>query len=168
MSRAFVEWRDTFGKDRIALRQYPVTGVRFVGVGYNAAITVNIPLFSGLSSVHERRSYASQARQLALEEESLRQNLSLEQVKAREALQVARRKIDVSSKAQELAKSSLEEAKRNYRLATIDLLQFLQVQQSYSEAENALDQARFEYLQALAQSTKAMGIDAASLVEILN
>ena len=40
LSRAFVEWRDTFGKDRIALRQYPVTGVRFVGVGYNAAITV--------------------------------------------------------------------------------------------------------------------------------
>ncbi|MBU6374836.1 MAG: efflux RND transporter permease subunit, partial [Bdellovibrionales bacterium] len=135
---------------------------------YNATVTVNIPLFSGLSSVHERHSFTSQARQLALDEESLRQNLSLDQVKAQEALQVALRKIDVSTKAQELAKSSLEEAKRNYRLATIDLLQFLQVQQSYSEAENALDQARFEYLEALAQSTKAMGIDPTTLVEILN
>ena len=135
---------------------------------YNATVTLNIPIFSGLSSVQERKSYASQARQLALEEESLRQSLSLDQVKAREALQVAQRKIEVSSKAQELAKLSLEEAKRNYRLATIDLLQFLQVQQAYSEAENALDQARFEYLQALAQSAKAMGIDVAALVEILN
>jgi HAE1 family hydrophobic/amphiphilic exporter-1 len=135
---------------------------------YNATLTLNIPLFNGLSSIYEKQSFNSQARQLAFQEEQLRQNLSLAQVQAREALQVARRKIEISTKAQELAKASLEEAKRNYRLATIDFLQFLQVQQAFAEAENALDQARFEYLQALAQGARAMGIGLPSLVNLLN
>jgi HAE1 family hydrophobic/amphiphilic exporter-1 len=135
---------------------------------YNATLTLNIPLFNGLGSVYERQSFNSQARQLAFQEDQLRQSLSFAQVQAREALQVARRKIEISTKAQELAKASLEEAKRNYRLATIDFLQFLQVQQAFAEAENALDQARFEYLQALAQSAKAMGISLPSLVNLLN
>ncbi len=135
---------------------------------YIATLTLNIPLFNGLSSIYERQSFNSQARQLALQEDQLRQNLSFAQVQAREALRVARRKIEISTKAQELARASLEEAKRNYRLATIDFLQFLQVQQAFAEAENALDQARFEYLQALAQSAKAMGIALPSLVKLLN
>ncbi len=135
---------------------------------YNATVNISIPIFNGLSSVHERRSFASQARQLALQEDALRQILSLEQVRARENLRVSREKIDSSLKAQELAKASMEEARRSYRLATIDFLQFLQVQQAFAEAENALDQSRFEYLQALAQTTRAMGIPMASLVELLN
>ena len=135
---------------------------------YNGTLTLNIPLFNGLSSIHDRASYGSQARQLALQEANLRQKLSFDQVQTRESLQVARRKIDISTKAQELAQASLNEAKRNYRLATIDFLQFLQVQQAFAEAENALDQARFEYIQALAQCARAMGISLPSLVKLLN
>lgn len=40
LSRAYVEWRDTYGQERIRLYQYPASIIRFVGIGYNAAITV--------------------------------------------------------------------------------------------------------------------------------
>ena len=40
LSRAYVEWRDTYGQERIRLFQYPASIIRFVGIGYNAAITV--------------------------------------------------------------------------------------------------------------------------------
>lgn len=40
LTRDYVEWHDTWGHERIALKQRPVTEVKFVGVGYDAAITV--------------------------------------------------------------------------------------------------------------------------------
>lgn len=40
LARVYVEWRDTFGVNRLRLYQYPATIIRFVGIGYNSAITV--------------------------------------------------------------------------------------------------------------------------------
>ncbi|MEN9723270.1 MAG: hypothetical protein RJB38_1256 [Pseudomonadota bacterium] len=135
---------------------------------YNGTLNLTIPLFNGLTSIYEKRSFVSQGKQISLEEEGLRNSLSLEQVRAKEALQVAEKKIEILNKAHDLAKLSLEEAKRNYRLATIDFLQFLQVQQAYAEAVNNLDQARLEYVQALARKAKAMGLSVAGLVDLLS
>jgi hydrogenase/urease accessory protein HupE len=39
-SRSVVEWHDTYGADRMVLKITPVTAIRFVGVGEDAALTV--------------------------------------------------------------------------------------------------------------------------------
>jgi hypothetical protein len=40
LTRTYVEWRDTFGTDRIRLSQYPVTQFRYCGVGNTSVIFV--------------------------------------------------------------------------------------------------------------------------------
>lgn len=40
LTRDLVEWHDTFGHDRVVLKQRPVTEVKFVGIGYDAAIEI--------------------------------------------------------------------------------------------------------------------------------
>jgi HAE1 family hydrophobic/amphiphilic exporter-1 len=134
---------------------------------WNFGLTLTVPLFSGLSILGELRSFEAQKRQVDAEEQALLQNASLERVRSQQTLKLTRQNLDSSERAWELSKASLEEARRNYRLATIDLLQFLQVQQAFQDAQQALEQARFDHLQALARTCRAVGISPTRLVEIL-
>jgi hypothetical protein len=49
VSQRYYEWHDTYGADRIALKNNPVEHVRFVGVGYDNAISVQSTVASDIS-----------------------------------------------------------------------------------------------------------------------
>jgi hydrophobe/amphiphile efflux-1 (HAE1) family protein len=134
---------------------------------WNVGVTLTIPLFSGLSILQERRSFEAQARQFEADELAALQNASLERVRSQETLRMTRRNLESSERAWELSKESLDEARRNYRLATIDILQLLQVQQAFQDAQQALEQARFDHLQALARMCRAVGVSLTRLTQVL-
>lgn len=135
---------------------------------WSVGVTLTIPLFSGLSMIHERHGYLAQARQAEAEEQSTLLNAALERSRSQDNLKLARQKVESSERALEISNASLDEARRNYRLATIDFLQFLQVQQAHLDAQLSLDQARFDHLQALAKTTRAVGRNPTQLVESLS
>jgi hypothetical protein len=49
VSQRYYEWHDTYGADRIALKQNPIEHVRFVGVGYDNAVSVQSTISSDIS-----------------------------------------------------------------------------------------------------------------------
>ncbi|MFN7684675.1 MAG: efflux RND transporter permease subunit [Oligoflexia bacterium] len=134
---------------------------------WSASINLTIPLFSGLSILQEIRSFNAQAAQVEAEEHGLIQSSALERVRSQQTLEMTRTNLESSQRAWDLSKQSLEEARRNYRLATIDLLQLLQVQQAFQDAQQSLEQARFDHLQALARTCRAVGIPVSRLVGAL-
>jgi HAE1 family hydrophobic/amphiphilic exporter-1 len=134
---------------------------------WNVGVTLTIPLFSGLSILQERRSFDAQARQFEAEEQATLQNAALERVRSQETLRMTRKNLESSERAWGLSKESLDEARRNYRLATIDILQLLQVQQAFQDAQQAREQARFDHLQALARMCRAVGVSLTRLTQAL-
>src|SRR3989344_379597 len=120
-------------------------------------LQLNIPLFSGLSSVSERRAAAARERQLVAQDAILKNKVALDEVRAMKDLEAAIAIIETSSAALGFARQSIKEAEKNYRFATIDYLQFLAVQQSYLYSELSHDQAEFTYIQAIARYFVASG-----------
>ncbi|MGK5086439.1 TolC family protein [Bdellovibrionota bacterium FG-2] len=134
---------------------------------WTLGVQLSIPLFSGLSSVYERRNFDSQTAQIAAQRADLETTLSLSQIRARKSLDLAWEQIGTAKTSFELAKKTLDEAKRNYKLAMTDFLQLLSVEQSYLQAQSALDQAQFNYIDAIKQYGVATGISLDHLVPIL-
>lgn len=130
-------------------------------------LELSVPLFSGLSSVYERRGYASQRAQLDLGKRSLDHQISLSQVRSEENLAMSEKNIAALSSSFGLARQSFQEALRTYRLQTIDFLQYLSVQSSLIDAESALDQARYDYLGFLIDYFVSYGLSLEELVRSL-
>jgi outer membrane protein TolC len=130
-------------------------------------LQLNIPIFSGLSSVRQRQTYASRSSQLELEKENARNTLSLQQIQSKRNLSLSWENIAAASEAFKLAGSSLGEAKKNYQLATIDFLQYLSVQQAYLEAKSSLSQAQFNYISSLVNHFIASGFPLGTLITAL-
>ncbi len=134
---------------------------------WNIGLQLNVPLFSGLSTLYQLRSYASQERQLDIDRQNIENQMTLQQVSARKTLQSAARSILSGEAALKLARASSDEARRDYRYATIDVLQFLQVQTSYMQAESALNTYKYNYLVALANYYVANGQPMMNLINLL-
>jgi outer membrane protein TolC len=135
---------------------------------WNFGVEVAIPLFSGLSSIHERRQLAARARQAQIEATRARDSTALEQVKARKALETAV-SVQVSRKAAfELSRELLREAQRSYRLSTVDYAQFLAAQRAAYEAELAHEQASHDFIQAMARYMAASGMKLDALIRTLD
>lgn len=109
-------------------------------------LQLSIPLFSGLSSFSEKRSLDSKQAQLEIEQTRLFNELSLAQVTAVKELETNQQNVTSSLLAINLSASAVEEAKKNYRLGTIDYFQFLTTQQFDLDALLSLDQAHYDLL----------------------
>lgn len=134
---------------------------------WTLGLQLTIPIFSGLSSVYERREFASRAAQLDFQRARVSNNLALAQVRSRESLALSQASIKSSALAFDLAGKAMAEARRDFRLSTIDFLKYLSVQTSYLNAQTALDQSRYNYLVSLVDYFTATGLPLQKLVDSL-
>ncbi len=129
------------------------------------SLQATVPLFSGLSSVQERSTLLSQERQLEDDKLHTMDTVALDKVTAQQQLDVAIETSASSKQALDLANESLAEARREYRLGTIDYQQLLGNQQSQLAADLSFAQSRYDYLQNLAHYYVAFGYDLGRLVQ---
>lgn len=134
---------------------------------WQAQAVLTIPLFSGLSSVYQRRAIVSQRAQLELEKNHLQNQTDLLQITSRKSLETAMQTIISGDEALILAQASFDQAKKNYQFATIDFLQYLSVQKDFVLAEQSSSAYKYNYIAALADYYTAHGQDMNSLVEVM-
>lgn len=134
---------------------------------WNVGVTLTIPLFTGLSSIYQSRALESQLGQLRLQRANLVNQSALNQVTSRKNLESAKENIATGERAFKLAQASSDVAQKNYRFATIDFLQFLQVQSSLVQAESTLYNSKYNYIVSLVNYYVALGQDLGQLVDLL-
>ena len=134
---------------------------------WSIQLQINIPLFSGLSSLDEKQVLNSEEAQLYRGKRDLENSLSLNQVTSLRNLQTSETSMVSAVQAAELAEESQKEANRNYRLATIDFLQFLTVEQASLQSKTTLDQLKYQSIVAYSNYFVASGQPLSILVDIL-
>jgi outer membrane protein len=135
--------------------------------GWSAYLLLTVPIFEGFQSINQRRSIAAQDTQLNFQGRDLENTLALNQVQNLKTVQSTGASLLSAQEAASLADQSLAEAKRNYRLATIDFLQFLTVQQSTLQADQSLNQIKYNNLVAMANYFVAIGQPLSILIDQL-
>ncbi|MBS1970870.1 MAG: TolC family protein [Bdellovibrionales bacterium] len=134
---------------------------------WNFGLQLTIPLFSGLSTIYQNRSLLSQRLQLEFDKKNVENQVAYQQITSRKNLETAKDSIVTGIDALKLAEASSNEARRNFRNATIDFVQLLTVEQSFVQAEQTLNASRYNYITALANYYAASGQDMAKLVALL-
>ena len=132
-----------------------------------AQLVLSVPLFSGLSSIFERKALEARDEQLAAQEREAANTLSLAQIKSRKVLESAGTSLTFAQEAADLARDSMKQASNDYRFGHIDFLQYLQVQESNFEAVTSLSQLKYDNIVALANYFAASGQPLNTLVELL-
>lgn len=135
---------------------------------WSVQLLLSVPLFSGLSSVFERRALNSRDTQLEYQERTVTNAVVLEQIKSRKGLESAEASLASAEEAAKLARESLNEARREYRFGIIDFLQFLQVEAQDFEAVTSLLQLRYDAINAAADYFAASGQPMNTLVDLLS
>jgi outer membrane protein len=131
-------------------------------------LILTIPLFSGFSTHDQNHEIASQKLQLGKNKSDIENMFYMNQVTSLKNLQSAEVSLKSAEKAEELAEASRLEAGRNYRLGTIDLLQFLTVEQSYLTAITSLNQLKYQSIVAYSNYFASTGQSMDVLVDLLN
>ncbi len=134
---------------------------------WSVGLQLTIPIFSGLSSIHEQRGLASQDYQLEYQTRGQTESLQLAQLTARKTLESSEASLASAEEASKLARESVTEAKRNYRLTTIDFLVYLTVQKSQLTADKSFFQTQFNAILAMSNYFKASGQPLSNLVDLL-
>lgn len=135
---------------------------------WSVQLLLTVPIFSGLSSVFERRALNSRDAQLEYQERDVTNAVVLEQIKSRKGLESAEASLASAEEAAKLARDSLNEARRDYRFGIMDFLQFLQVEAQDFEAATSLLQLRYDAINASSTYFAASGQPLSTLVEILS
>lgn len=134
---------------------------------WDVMLTLTIPIFSGFSMSYQQQILESQRVQLEYTRQDIQNTTTFNQVSSRKNLETAAATIRENEEALHLAIASSDEARRMYRFATIDFLNFLNVQNSYVQAEQALNSSKYSYIVALANYFVNSGQDLSRLIEIL-
>jgi outer membrane protein len=134
---------------------------------WSVGLQISVPIFSGFSYFFEKNQLSSQLLQLRLEEQKLKDQIALSQVKSNQDLNSAESVIQSSKIAYDLAEESVKEAKSQYRVANIDYTQLLSTEQNLLESELSYDQAKYDYIRSLTNYFAAWGYDPEILVESL-
>lgn len=135
---------------------------------WSIQLQLNIPLFSGFSSTHEGQILNSQEIQLYHAKKDLENSLSLNQITSLRNLKTEETSLVSALQAADLATESQKEAGRNYKLATIDFLQFLSVEQAALQAKTTLDQLKYQSIIAYSNYFIASGQPLSTLVNLLS
>ncbi|MBS1961218.1 MAG: TolC family protein [Bdellovibrionales bacterium] len=134
---------------------------------WSYGLELTIPIFSGLSSVAEGNAYASQLKQIEIQEARVKDAAAFAETKAMHDLQAAEGTIQTSADALDLANQAMKEAARNYRYSTIDYLRYLSIQQSLLDTQVAYQTAELTYITSIAHYLVATGHDVGELVGVL-
>jgi outer membrane protein len=134
---------------------------------WSVQVALTVPLFSGLSSIYERRALSSREAQLDFEEANLRNDLNLKQIQSKKSLEAAEASLVAAEQAADLAKQSMVQGRSDFRLGIIDFLQYLQVQESQLEAALSLNQLKYDNIVAYSNYYAASGKPMAELINIL-
>lgn len=134
---------------------------------WSVGLSLTIPIFSGFSSSYEQRGLASQDYQLEYQARGETQNLELAQLTSRKTLESSEASLSSAEEASNLARESVAEAKRNYRLATIDFLVFLTVQTSQLNADQSFFQTEYNTILAMTNYFIASGQPLVKLIDLL-
>jgi outer membrane protein TolC len=134
---------------------------------WSIGLELDIPLFAGLSYIYQKRQLVSQQTQAQIDRTNIENNLTLLQVTSRKNLEIAQESMVSGEQALKLAIASSNEARKQFRYATIDFVQFLTVEQSYVTAEQTLNQSKYSYIQALSSYFVASGQQLQNLVNLL-
>jgi outer membrane protein len=132
---------------------------------WTVSLNLTVPIFSGLSSIYERRTYASQEAQADYGKTNAEDQANLNQIQALKTLDTAETTVEFSKKAFDIAGQSLKEALRQYRLGTSNLQQYLQNEQSYLQAATSYESAKYQYIVSLASYFSAIGYPVSNLVQ---
>ena len=135
---------------------------------WTAGLSLEVPIFSGLSSIYERRKFASQIALLSIEEARLRDQFALSQIQARKDIELAKTVVAANREALKLANDAMKEARTTYRLGTSTYQQLFDAEQRQTEAEFQYDQARYEAIVSQARFFIASGWRLAPLVQLLS
>ena len=135
--------------------------------GWTVGLYLSIPIFSGLSSINERRVLDSQASQLDFAQQKLVDTLIYNQTQVERDLDTAGTVLSSSKEAASYAKDSLKEAQKEFKHQTISYLQLLTSQQSFLNAQTSFIQAKGNYITTLARYCAASGIPILNLVDLL-
>lgn len=130
-------------------------------------LVLSVPIFSGFSSIPERRSFVAQEAQLEASERQLVNQVQLAQIRSRKELESAEVSLKAAEEGARLARESLQEARREYRVGLINFIEFFQVESSSFEAETSLLQVRFNVISALGEYVAASGQSLSVLVDLL-
>jgi outer membrane protein TolC len=134
---------------------------------WSVQVMVTLPLFSGLSSIFERRALNAREAQLDFEEVTLRNDLNLKQIESRKSMEAAEASLASAEEAASLAQQSMVQGRQDFRLGIIDFLQYLQVQESQLEAAMSLNQLKYDTIVAYANYYAASGRPLGELVNLL-
>lgn len=134
---------------------------------WTVGLQASIPIFSGLSSFRERSILAAQQEQASAERERVREQVSLEQIRAQKELDVVKSILAASRTALDFANEAMKEAKFTYRNGTSTYLQLYESQKNLTDAEFAYDQARVDAILAQARYFNASGWEISALVPLL-
>lgn len=135
--------------------------------GWYVGLQLTIPLFSGFSSFYGMRSLSSRELQVQFQKQSIEDRITFQQVSNRKKLEAAHNSITTGIEALRLATASSKAAQRSYNLSRMEFFQFFQVQQALLQAEQSLNNAKYNYITALANYYVASGQDMPKLVEAI-
>lgn len=138
------------------------------GASWSFGLQLTIPLFTGLSSFSERRVYALQERDLMFTAEKTHTQSRSTQVQSEKDLEVAEQMLEGSREAAKFSTAALKEAEREYRLQIGDYLRLISAEENHVDSATAYNQAKYDYIIALAKFYNAMGIPLSELVEALD
>ena len=134
---------------------------------WNIGLQVNIPIFTGLSSIYERRAFASKISQQQIDEERSRSQLSFQLDQARKELEYSRAVMKASETALKTAREAEAYARETRRQATANYLQVFLALRSALDAETAYEQTKQAYLVSILNYLKAAGLSHQPFIEAL-
>ena len=135
---------------------------------WQAALVLEIPIFSGLSVVNERRSVIAQEYQTEANERNVRNQVAVAQISSRTALEASEAALLSATEAVTISKSAMAEARQNYSVGLINFVEFSTVQDSDFDAATTLLQTRYDAIKAYTTYFASSGQPLETLVDILN
>lgn len=129
---------------------------------------MTIPLLTGMSLWKDLDRLNAQDARYVHQLKSAMDQALLGQIQAKELLKTSSAVIKSSKIAFELASESMKEAKRSYKVATIDFLQMLTTTDSMLNAEMNLNKATMDFIESLTNYTEAHGLSEDLLVSLLD
>jgi len=134
---------------------------------WSVGFQFNLPIFSGLASIHEHRVLASQEKQLEYNQQSLLDTLSYSQVQAERNLDTAATVLKSSKEASDYATESLKEAQREFKMATSSYTQLNTSEQNFLDAQTRYIGAKYDSIDAVSKYFVSAGIPLSELVKLL-
>lgn len=135
---------------------------------WSVQLLLTVPIFSGLSSISERRILVSQDAQFESQERNVFNSVQLAQIKSRKELASAQASLESAGEGVKLARESVVEARREYRVGLMDFLQIFQVESANFEAEMSYLQLRYDVINSYYNFFVASGQPISILVDLLS